>query len=684
MASSTNVRNRCAVAKRDPRFFTCELRSWRPVLLGAVALGGLMAPPALAQGATEEGATEQAALDGIAALVERHLPNAAAELAGAAAKRREPVKVGRAARLFDAAVAAPLHFAKPLAAFAGEVAALDGSWADSLDALVRRVWVEQYAGVHRCPRPDGAGATHLRGGIARPERLAVPRSLAEAARQIRTLAGNVVETQRHAMSGRTRRLAARDAAAVAELLRDTFTGAMRRGQRRMLRRFVAQLEEADFPTALCAASTWTSLTDTRWLRALGRLLAAHPQADAAVIRRESTPWGEIVFGGRGDGVIRSRKLLFLADLDGHDYYGIEGAVDFAGHPQFVVDFGGDDRYEATSPGGYAGGVGRTAIVVDMAGDDVYRCDSQCQGHGLFGVGALIDLAGTDSYVARHHAQGAGLFGIGFLWDGDGDDAYTVEALGQGLGLTQGVGTLSDVRGDDAYSALGGAPTNYGTPGLADAWAQGMARGLRGLAPGGLGVLADGAGNDSYDAGSFAQGGAYYLGVGQLVDYGAGADVLFGSRYNAGWGAHGGVGRFFNAAGDDRYATRHIVAAGLAWDYSLALFQDASGDDAYRLPGFSLGAAAHGSVAVFIDAEGSDDYHGKMAAEAGPGEPNLAIHFDGDSAGDRVDGAPAALRPRCGLVGRHALSLHASKGEPPDCSDLDGKRASTGNLAEERR
>ena len=117
---------------------------------------------------------------------------------------------------------------------------------------------------------------------------------------------------------------------------------------------------------------------------------------------------------------------------------------------------------------------------------------------------------------------------------------------------------------------------------------------------------------------------------------------------------------------------------------MALFQDASGDDAYRLPGFSLGAAAHGSVAVFIDAEGSEDYHGKMAAEAGPGEPNLAIHFDGDSAGDRVDGAPAALRPRCGLVGRHALSLHASKGEPPDCSDLDGKRASTGNLAEERR
>ena len=216
MASSTNVRNRCAVAKRGPRFFACELRSWRPVpprgarrvaLLGAVALGGLMAPPALAQGATEEGATGQAALDGIAALVERHLPNAAAELAGAAAKRRRPVKVGRAARLFDAAVAAPLHFAKPLAAFAGEVAALDGSWADSLDALVRRVWVEQYAGVHRCPRPDGAGATRLRGGIARPERLAAPRSLAEAARQIRTLAGDVVEAQRGAMSGRTRRVA---------------------------------------------------------------------------------------------------------------------------------------------------------------------------------------------------------------------------------------------------------------------------------------------------------------------------------------------------------------------------------------------------------------------------------------------------------------------------------------------
>ena len=692
MASCTNVRNRYAVAKRDSRFSTlaswpwrcaASLGTWRVALLGLLVCGCLSAPTALAQTVAD-----QRALDEIAALVERRLPAVAAQMAVAAAKRRRPPEFGQAARLFDAAVAEPLRFARPLAAFAGEVSVVGGSWADSLGVLLRRVWREQYASPWACPPlllaelgGDGAWPTRRAMGSLPP--LAAPRSLAEAALQIRALAGATVETQRAAMSARVRRQAARDVGRAAELLRDTFTGAMRSRQRRLLRRVTKHLDGADFPVALCAASQWARLADADWLMALGRLLAAHPKADAAVIRREATPWGEIVFGGRGQGVFRSRTLLFLADLDGDDFHGIDGAVDFAGHPQFLVDFGGDDRYEAALPGGYAGGVGRTAIVVDMAGDDVYRCVSQCQGHGLFGVGALIDLAGNDNYVARHHAQGAGWFGIGLLWDGDGDDAYTVEALGQGLGLTHGIGTLSDAGGDDVYTALGGTPTNYGTPGLSDAWAQGVARGLRGLAPGGVGLLADHAGNDSYDAGSFAQGGAYYWGVGQLLDYGAGADNLFGSRYNAGWGAHGGVGRFFNAAGDDRYATRHIVAAGLAWDYSLALFHDASGDDAYRLPGFSFGSAAHGSAALFIDAEGSDDYRGKMAAQARPGEPNLAIFFDGDSAGDQVDGASPENAPACVLVGLHALFLRGGEGKPPDCSSLASDRAPTGNVAQGR-
>ena len=115
--------------------------------------------------------------------------------------------------------------------------------------------------------------------------------------------------------------------------------------------------------------------------------------------------------------------------------------------------------------------------------------------------------------------------------------------------------------------------------------------MRGLAPAGIGLLADQGGHDRYDAGSFAQGGAYYRGRRQLLDLSVGDDELLGSRYSAGWGAHGGVGQFVNAAGDDRYDTRQAVAAGLAWDYSLAQFHDAAGDDFYRLDA-SVSARPH--------------------------------------------------------------------------------------------
>ena len=618
--------------------------------LAAAALGANVAGGA-------DGAGRPAAPEQLAAWVKGRLPTLDRELrAGIAERLAKPPRHGRPARLFNAAVAVPLDFAEPLAAFARRLGPPAGAaWFATLDHLIRREWTAQYAGPAVCA----------------PAIRPAPANLNEAVAQIRAAAAEHARLGRHQ---RVRRLFADERAKTAPRLARTHADALRWRERRLLRHYARTLAAADLSAALCAAAGWSRLAAPAWLRGLRALLAAQPNADAAVVRRESTPWGEIVFGGRGDGVTRSRALLFLADLDGDDFHGVDGAADGAGHPQLIVDFGGDDRYESTTPGGYAGGVGRTAIVVDFAGDDSYLGAALSQGVGLFGVGALVDLAGDDRYRAREHAQGAAWFGVGLLWDGGGDDAYAVEALGQGLGMTHGIGALLDLAGDDAYSALGGAPTGYGTPALADAWAQGVGRGLRRIAPGGIGLLSDFGGDDRYDAGAFAQGGAYYRGVGQLLDHGAGHDTLFGSRYNAGWGAHGGVGRFFNAAGDDRYDTRHIVAAGLAWDYSLALFHDAAGDDAYHLPGFSFGSAAHGSAAMFIDSAGSDDYRGRGLPQAHARGPNLAIFFDGDSAADQEDSAPVAAVPACVTAGRHAFALRALAGQPPDCSDAAGKAA----------
>ena len=195
------------------------------------------------------------------------------------------------------------------------------------------------------------------------------------------------------------------------------------------------------------------------------------------------------------------------------------------------------------------------------------------------------------------------------------------------------------------------------------------------------MLADFAGADRYDAGSFSQGGAYYLGVGIVLDRGPGDDTLLGSRYNAGWGAHGGVGQFVNDSGDDRYATRHAVAAGIAWDYSLAMFRDDRGDDDYRLGAFSLGAAAHGAAAWFLDLAGSDRYHGAdRLAERYPEQPNFALFVDRGGNEGTQDGA-APLRPSCHTDAEQGfvLWLPADTEGLPECAS-----GLTSNAARETR
>ena len=518
-------------------------------------------------------------------------------------------KHGATARLFDAAMRDPLQFTVPLAAFNARLGRLQPQRGYPIRLLDD--WRHQYRVEGTCEVPE----------------LAAPESITAAIDQILARAEHAASLQRQALPERRRRQLARDYPTFNRLRRDTIATALRGRERRLVRRVLDRLDRADMAAVLCAAQSWMQLADQQWLDQLRSLLHAHPRAASEIILSQATPLGEIVFGGSGDSRLRTDNLLFLADLGGDDIYGIENNG-FAAEPQLVVDFAGNDRYESSRPGGYAAGLGSVAVLIDRQGDDIYAAATHSQGSAVLGVGMLLDLAGNDRYWADSHAQGTALYGVGLLLDRSGDDRYVVRALGQGAGLPNGLGALVDLAGDDAYAAIGGTPTNYGTPGLTDAWAQGVARGVRGLAPAGIGLLSDHGGNDRYDAGSFAQGGAYYRGVGQLLDLGAGSDELLGSRYSAGWGAHGGVGQFVNAAGNDRYDTRQAVAAGLAWDYSLAGFHDADGDDFYRLGGLSFGSAAHAAVGWFVDAAGNDVYiDTRMLADAASAGPNFALFLD---------------------------------------------------------
>ena len=596
-----------------------------------------------ASAATEEGG--DSVLPFVQALLMRQASRSAetaTELAAALQDKlhqRKP-SVGRSAALFDRGMAKPLLLPTHLAAFNAAIVAPPTSRWRSVLAMTDAQWRRQFGslgGEREGPPPqeDPNAACEIQAD----ERIDAPTTLAEAVDDVRRLAEAVVRRQRQATERRTRGRLAKTYAGALDLLSSGFSTSLSASERRRLRRLLARLDSADMAGVLCAARVWAQLLHPAWLTPLRQLMHGH--ANAAVIQRVATPYGEIVIGGRYDARLHLENVLFLADLGGDDFYGLEDRADFGGEPQLIVDFDGDDRYQSSRPAGYAAGVGRVAIVLDMAGDDVYLGETHSQGSAVLGVGALLDLAGNDSYRAQSFGQGAALFGIGLLFDGGGTDRYHIRANGQGLGMAEGLGLLLEAEGDDRYAAVGGPPTNYGTPGLMDAWAQGVSRGVRGIAPGGIGALVDRQGADRYDGGGFAQGGAYYWGVGQLLDLGHEDDDLLGSRYSAGWAAHGGIGHHFNEGGDDRYRSRHIVGAGIAWDYGLALFVDAAGDDFYRFGGLGLGAAAHHSASWFVDAAGADRYVdvGPLArADIEP--PNLALFMDAGDAGNRLNGRPA--------------------------------------------
>ena len=82
-------------------------------------------------------------------------------------------------------------------------------------------------------------------------------------------------------------------------------------------------------------------------------------------------------------------------------------------------------------------------------------------------------------------------------------------------------------------------------------AQGAAYGYRTSLAGGIGILRDDAGNDSYTAEMFAQGVGYYYGIGLLWDRG-GNDKYQAVRYAQGNGVHEAVGVLRDEQGGAHY------------------------------------------------------------------------------------------------------------------------------------
>ncbi|RKX22110.1 MAG: hypothetical protein DRP45_11660 [Candidatus Zixiibacteriota bacterium] len=335
--------------------------------------------------------------------------------------------------------------------------------------------------------------------------------------------------------------------------------------------------------------------------------------------------GLIVIGSTGDDVFEYyNPPLLIVDGGGNDTYL------FSGFPNdyplaVIVDLAGDDRYistDTTKPG-IGGAVIGMSVLVDREGNDYYETVNLAQGAGLFGVGILQDASGDDIYVSMNSSQGAGQFGIGILTDNAGNDSLYCQSTSQGFGYSRGCGLLVDYEGNDHYVAEDENIINPSSQSKEhnSSLAQGVGFGKRAdyldghSWAGGVGILCDLQGNDTYSAGLFAQGCAYWFSIGMLLD-GDGDDHYNGVWYVQGSGAHFGVGYLDDFNGNDVYTATHNMAVGAGHDFTIGYFNERSGNDTYTVPNLSLGGGNANGIGIFHDHSGDDTYNTKGGVTLG--------------------------------------------------------------------
>ena len=172
------------------------------------------------------------------------------------------------------------------------------------------------------------------------------------------------------------------------------------------------------------------------------------------------------------------------------------------------------------------------------------------------------------------------------------------------------------------------PSAYGTAAVYQSFSQGIGFGYRQYAAGGIGIISDLGGNDRYEAGEFAQGGAYYYGLGLLHDK-SGNDLYYGNRYGQGFGVHQAHGMLVDDAGDDTYYSMTAASQGAAWDIGVGMLLDRAGNDSYQCDSLGQGGASQQGIAYLIDLDGVDRYIGGGTTQGKSG--GNAYHYDATGA-----------------------------------------------------
>jgi len=173
---------------------------------------------------------------------------------------------------------------------------------------------------------------------------------------------------------------------------------------------------------------------------------------------------EIYQYGQGYGYTRGTGLLLDGGGDDEYYAEMEqrpngGSFGAERHLHFVQGAASGRRGDAIDGHTWAGGVG---WLLDAGGDDRYDCDIYGQGSALwFGLGLCVDRGGNDVHRAGGFALGgASHFGVAIFQDDSGNDRY-LDVAGQALGNGRdcGIGWFEDREGGDEYRA---GPLSLGT------------------------------------------------------------------------------------------------------------------------------------------------------------------------------------------------------------------------------
>ncbi len=295
---------------------------------------------------------------------------------------------------------------------------------------------------------------------------------------------------------------------------------------------------------------------------------------------------------------------FILDLGGDDIYDFDYDPSDP-HGVIVIDLAGDDRYRARSDFTIASGCLSVGLLLDFGGNDQYLGKSFSAGSGYFGFGLLYDADGDDRYDGDTHAQGAASFGLGLLIDESGRDIYNAALYSQGFGFVQGFGGIVDRDGSDSYYAGGKYKDILRYEDRYLSLSQGFGYGLRPWMSGGIGVILDQYGNDTYNADIFAQAASYWWSLGAIVD-GYGNDTYTCFQYGQGAATHMTLGMLLDAAGNDVYFGKGLMH-GCGHDYSCGWLLDLAGDDTYTAYDLSQGAGSANGVGLLTDVAGNDRY-----------------------------------------------------------------------------